>query len=342
MKQLLEPQVLSVLFEQISLLLRAGAQPEEAVCLLTEEDSSLAPLLTPIRDRMLRGYGFSAAVTDCGIFPAYAVGLIAVGETAGRLEDCLQTLSDYYVRQLHLQQRLKTALLYPAALLLLMSVVLAVLVLAVLPVFSRVYESLSGSLLGGPYLTAASVIGRIALILTVLVCAFALVASGAAGSNAAAKKIQSALARLPGIGAALRLLAVSSFCDILATLLSSGMNPDSALETAYAMNEHPALGQSLAACMDATQAGTGLATALCQQPIFSPLHRRILVTGAASGKLSETFSELADQTSQEGQRALLLRIDMAEPILTTFLTIAVGLSLLSAMLPLIGILGVIG
>ncbi|MEA4966204.1 MAG: type II secretion system F family protein [Oscillospiraceae bacterium] len=346
MKNTMTPTVLSALFEQLSLLLHAGAQPEAAIHLLCEagQDCQYAPALLPVRDRMLQGAGFAAAVSDCGLFPAYATGLLAVGEASGRLEGCLSTLAGYYARQVELRERLKNALLYPTALLLMMSAVLAVLVFAVLPVFTRVYESLAGSLVGSSYayVAAAGVIGRAALVLTVLLCAAALLAAAGSGSAAFSRRVRALLERLPGTGSALRLLAVSRLCDILATLLASGMDQDSALDTAISMNQNMALAAQLSACRDALRTGTGLATALCAQSVFSPLHRCLLTAGAASGKLPEVFSRLAEQTGRDGQAALQRRIDLSEPVLTVFLTATVGLTLLSAMLPLVGILGSIG
>ena len=107
--------------------------------------------------------------------------MLAAGERSGRTVQVLNSLAGYYDAQDRLQARLKSAVLYPLVLLLLMAAILAVLLARVMPVFTGVYASLSGSLTASSYryIAAGYVFGGAALAVT------ALLASGARRLRAA-------------------------------------------------------------------------------------------------------------------------------------------------------------
>ena len=90
------------------------------------------------------------------------------------------------------------------------------------------------------------------------------------------------------------------------------------------------------------QKGKGLSTALFEQKVFEPLYGRMLISGARSGQADTVLARLSQLFTQDAQAAMDALIDSIEPILAAFLTLAVGVTLLAVMLPLIGILGSIG
>ena len=336
----LSPDLLSSLFRQLHGLLHAGARPEEAAALLQKEGAQLDPLLAQLR----QPGRFSDACEKSGLFPDYAVQTLALGETAGRLEEALDALAQYYRRQAQLNERLKSALVRPAALLLLMCAVLAVLVFAVMPVFTGVYESLTGSLVGSSYgyVTAAVWIARVCLCLTGLACVLALVLAACARVPGLRRRMSPLLERLPLARGAVYSLALSRLCSALATLLRSGMDPAGALEAAARLNTHRALKQKLSSCASALAGGKGLAQALAEEELFSPMQSWILTSSAAGGTLAEALADLAQRTQEEGEARINALLDAVEPFFTILLTVSVALSLLSALLPLVGILGAIG
>ena len=79
-----------------------------------------------------------------------------------------------------------------------------------------------------------------------------------------------------------------------------------------------------------------------EQKVFEPLYGRMLISGARSGQADTVLARLSQLFTQDAQAAMDALIDSIEPILAAFLTLAVGVTLLAVMLPLIGILGSIG
>ena len=136
---------------ELSMLFHSGVGTGDALTLLAEEsDPPYKAMLTAMADQVDLGATLSAAMRETGRFPAYVCGLVEVGERAGRTEEALSALARYYERRARLDRRIKSALLYPAVMLLLMLVVIGVLLMRVLPIFDDVYASLGGGLPAWP------------------------------------------------------------------------------------------------------------------------------------------------------------------------------------------------
>ena len=149
MKKMISHEEISSLSLELSLLLHAGVGAGDALTLLAEEsDREYKEMLEGMARRVDEGESLSAAMRETGRFPAYVCGLLEVGEQAGRTEEALGALSRYYEDRARMDRRLRSALLYPAVMLVLMLVVIAVLLVKVLPIFDDVYASLGGRLTG--------------------------------------------------------------------------------------------------------------------------------------------------------------------------------------------------
>lgn len=335
---------LSAFCGSVAMLLRSGAPAGEAAALFARDvRGTLADAAQAVAEAMDAGQSFAEAAAGTGAFPAHALGVFRTAELSGRLEEALERLADYYDRQDRLNRRLRSALTYPVTLLLMMSVVLAVLVFGVIPMFRRVYDSLTGSVAASvyAYIPAAAVIGQISLIVTVLVCAVLLTLAVLLRRGSCRDKLRHAMETSFLTRDAARLLAVSNLTDTLSTLLASGMDPDSALSLVLEHTRHTRLAAELERCRERMEQGAGLAAALQRESVLPPLQGRMLVSGQESGQLSRSLEIVSRQLGREAEERLRDTIDRIEPVLTGFLTVAVGLTLLSVMLPLLGILGAV-
>ena len=146
----LSNQILMDLCGGLALLLHAGVGTADGLDLLgqQQEEPALAKLLTDLARRVDDGASLAQALEDSGRFPHYLCALIEVGEAAGRTEEALAALERHYESRMSLDRRLRSALLYPCILMLIMLGVIVVLLTKVLPVFDQVYAGLGGSLTG--------------------------------------------------------------------------------------------------------------------------------------------------------------------------------------------------
>ena len=147
MKRMISSEEIASLCLELSLLLHAGVGTGDALSLLAEEGDSKG-MLSAMAEQVDSGETLSTALRESGRFPVYVCGLVEVGERTGRTEEALAALARYYEDRVRLARRVRSALLYPAVMLALMLVVIAVLLVKVLPIFDDVYASLGGRLTG--------------------------------------------------------------------------------------------------------------------------------------------------------------------------------------------------
>ena len=345
-KQELGSMAVSAFCENMAMMMGAGIQPDEAADLLCGDAAPglFQQAAAAVRGALLRGETLSAAAGQSGMFPRYAVKMIAAGEKAGRTEVVLRTLARYYAGQDRLEKKLKSAVVYPAVLLALMAAILTVLLGAVLPVFTGVYEKLAGDVATSSYayIRIAYGVGWTALAVTLLL-ALALVLGAVWGRTRAGRaKLARVFETLPLTARAARATAVAQFARALAIFIASGLDVDTAVDAAGGMVDHRGVRAQVEACKAAMAAGTGMATAIYEQKLFEPLYARMLVSGARSGSLDEVLARLAELFTEDADVQMDRLIESIEPVLAGFLTVSVGVTLLSVMLPLIGILGTVG
>ena len=307
----------SAFCEGLSAMLAAGIQTDEALALMAESGAGtpLADACGQLYGSVAAGSSLSAAMERAGGFPSHAVSMIRLGERAGRTERVLASLASYYDEEARVLAKIRTAVGYPAALLCVMSVVLLFTVVVILPVFMGVYEDMAGSLTSGSslFVGASIAVGWAALV----IC---LVAAGGAVAAVVASRT-------------------------LSTCLAAGSNVDVAMEEALATVEHGQLRESLAPALEAmtdAERGAGLAEAIAQTDVLDPTSARMLAIGMRAGSADAVLERLSQSFFEEAADQVDRTVDAIEPALAAFLTLAVGCTLVSVMLPLIGIMGSVG
>lgn len=344
----LDSMAVSVFCENMAMMLGAGIGPEEAAGLLSEDSAQggFHDAAKSIQKFLLLQSGpLSQAIAESGCFPAYVSDMVRVGENAGRIEQTLRSLATFYASRNRLETKLKSAVLYPLMLLVLMAAILVVLLAKVLPVFTGVYVSLAGDLTASSYgyIRVAYVIGWLALAVTLLAALALIAAVVASRTPRGMAALKHLVERLPGLSGIARQLSLANFTEVLLIYVASGVDVDSAMEEAGKMVDNREVADKVEACRrQMKEQGVGLATAIYEQKLFEPLYGRMLVSGARSGSVESVLERLTDLFAEDGRSRIDQAVDRVEPVMSAFLTVTVGVALISTMLPLIGILGSIG
>ena len=331
------------------MMLAAGIQIDEALSLLDVRrgNTRLSPVCDEAYHAVVSGCGLAAAMRRTGAFPRHAVDMVAVGERTGRLEQTLRHLTTYYDEESRMFAKIRTAVGYPAALLCMMAIIVAFTLWVVLPVFIQVYEGLTGGLTAGSSLSVvvSVVIGWIALIVTVLGAAATLAAVVASRTPQGNARLTKALERLPLTRDAMETLALSRFTLALSTYISAGVNDDVALSESIETVEHPrvrAHAEKALRVMEDPDRACGLSAAIAESELLDPLYARMIVIGARTGSVENVLAGVGETFFNEAADRIDRGVDGVEPLLAALLTIAVGTTLISVMLPLIGIMSSIG
>lgn len=345
----LTSQDVSMFCEGMAMMLAAGIQIDEALSLLDVRrgNTRLSPVCDEAYHAVVSGCGLAAAMRRTGAFPRHAVDMVAVGEQTGRLEQTLRHLTTYYDEESRMFAKIRTAVGYPAALLCMMAIIVAFTLWVVLPVFIQVYEGLTGGLTAGSSLSVvvSVAIGWIALIVTVLGAAATLAAVVASRTPQGNARLTKALERLPFTRDAMETLALSRFTLALSTYISAGVNDDVALSESIETVEHPrvrAHAEKALRLMEDPDRACGLSAAIAESELLDPLYARMIVIGARTGSVENVLAGLGETFFNEAADRIDRVVDGVEPLLAALLTIAVGTTLISVMLPLIGIMSSIG
>ena len=333
---------LSVLCLELSMLFHAGVGMGDALTLLAEESApEYKEMLSAMAEKLDFGSTLAAAMRETGRFPVYVCGLVEVGERAGRAEEALAALARYYEGRARLDRRIKSALLYPAVMLMLMLVVIAVLLVKVLPIFNDVYASLGGRLTGvaGGLLALGRWLEGAMPVLWVLLALVALFAAAFAASGSFRTRVLSLWRNSHGDKGVARLLNNARLAQAMAMGMASGLPLDEAVALSAGLMEAGAKERCLA-CQKQLEEGQSLSTAL--RTLLPANQCRLLELGQRSGTGDASMEKIARDLTEQGEAALDDLVGRVEPALVLVCSVLVGLILLSVMLPLMHIMSAIG
>lgn len=345
-KNELDNIALSAFCGSMAMMLRSGIQTDEAVSLMLEDsgEGQLGRALEKLHGALESGDTLTGAVSSTGMFPEYTVRMISMGERTGRLESTLKSLAGYYDRQQLFSQRLANSIRYPAIIMAIISAVLAIMLAWVLPVFTGVYERLTGSLGASSYsyiawskgLCLAALIIMLALIVMIVI--FSVLWKTERGQAAA----RSALCVIPRFRAAVRDSELCKFFSIFILMLSGGADEDSAAAEAQSVVKYRKVTGMIDKCRGKMAEGLGFAQAAHDTRLLKPEYGRLLLAGERSGDADGALERVSQQLENDYCGNLEDILSVAEPVLSGTMLFVVGFALTSVMLPLIGIMNTIG
>lgn len=325
-------------------LLHAGIPLGDSLVLLSqdEQDAHLQQTLKAMAKWADEGAGLAQVLQESQVFPGYVCTLVQVGELVGRGEQTLLELAGYYERRARLEQKLRTALLYPAMLMLVLLAVAVILLVWVLPVFNDVYAQLGSSLTGfAGWLLALGGILRAGFPVICLVIA---AVAAALAVPTVRNYIKGLWLRYAGDRGVEKKLHSARFVQALALALRSGMTPQQAVEMASELSkgEGQAFADRCQRCSVAMESGFSLPQALQDSEFLVAADRRLLDAGIRSGKSEDVLQDIARRMLEESEEALERRSGYAEPVLVAVACVLIGTVLLSVLLPLMQIMTAIG
>ncbi len=335
----LPPSDLAAFFESLTMLLRAGVPANECPDIIAAdmETGRLAAVARGVSATLSGGVVFvlSEALEQSGAFPGYAVEMTRLGEESGRMEATAEQLGEYYRRQDSLRQSISGAISGPVLLMVMMSVVLIFLITFVLPVFENVFASLglaSGGM-GGAFLTArvSMVVVGVLLVAVLAVLLMYLTPGGRA-------RLAGLAEGFPPTSRVHYAISAGRLTGGLAMLLASGIGAGLAIDKAGQLVENKRIKAKLPAARAEVDAGEDLGKALVNQGVLSGFEAKILLSASRAGQTEGAMRNLSTVYAEEADAGIDRLLGMIEPALVGVLSLAIGVILLSVMLPLTSIL----
>lgn len=344
-KQLTNTEI-SSFCRQTAMIIQAGITPSEGMDILLHDtlDKSGKKLLQNIGLSCKKGDHFYAALGATGVFPAYVIHSIALGEESGNLDTVLISLAQYYDREENITESIKSAVSYPLIMIGMMLLVIVVLIVKVLPIFQQVFTQLGTEM--GPFATSLLHIGNIlssySIVLAVI---FFLVVLGSCilyCTHTGKQLIKRFLSHFPLTRNFFEKMAAGRFASGMALSMASGMDTYLSLDLVAQLVDHNGMSAKIELCKKDIQDGDNLSEALNHAKIFSNLYSRMVSVGFKSGSIDSVMKQIAQNYENETDRQISRIISIIEPTLVIFLSLIVGSILMSVILPLIGIMSSIG
>lgn len=346
MKGQLNNQELSIFFEQLSMILRSGISALEGISIMKEDTTALEG--RNILERIcasLEETGFLyTALEESGVFPDYAVHMVEIGETAGKLDDVTLSLSLHYEREANLMDTIKSAITYPLILLGMMLLVIFVLVIKVMPVFEQVFLQLGASMTG--FSAAILKMGQNFQTYSIV---FVVLAACVAGgifyickSEKGRRRFFRFLETWGPTGKIVEKIGASRFADGMSLAFQSGLDPEESLLLVSRLTSHPGLKKKIQLVQEKISQGEDFSESFASSGIFTGLYSRMVIIGYRTGSMDKVMHRIALRYEDEIAEDIQEKINLLEPTMVAILSILVGLILLSVMLPLIGIMTNIG
>ena len=337
---------LSAFCLQISILLKAAVPLDEGLYLMAEDapTEEEKKLLHTMGEDVELGDPFFESLERTGAFPPYVVRMAKLGQQSGTLDQMMESLADYYEKEYYMMKNIRNAITYPVMMVGMLLIVLFVLFTRVMPVFEQVYAQLGVQM--SPLSQAASRLGGIlsgaALIVFVLLAVAVLIAAIAAGAGKELTIAHKLMERLKRNSKTALAAAGRRFTAVLALTIRSGMELDKGMELARELVDNDTVAEKIDVCSEKLQLGEGYYEAMKESGLFSSFHIQLIKVGVRSGKMDEVLQEISDDYEQQADASIDAMVARLEPTLVAVLAVAVGLILLSVMLPLAGILAGVG
>ena len=329
--------------QELVALLEAGLNLVAAIETLAEKEDSrqTSQVLSRILERLHRGTAFSDALEEFpDLFPPLYVATVRSNERTGGLAESLTRYTRYRIQMDQVRSKLGSALIYPALLFIVGSVVALFMLFYVVPKFRRIFEDMGTHL---PFFSrmlvewGAAVENHGGLILLAL-AGFVFAVASALAKPAVRGGIMSRFLRLPAIGERMRIYQYARFYRTLGMLQRSGIPLAGALDIAT-----PLLTVALQPAMHQAgrevREGVAFSDAMRDNRLTTPIAYRLLRVGEHSGEMPEMLDRIASFHEEQLARWVEWFTRLFEPLLMAAIGIVIGLIVVFLYMPIFELAG---
>ena len=336
---------LAVFTRQFSVMIDAGLPLVQCLEILAgqQENKTFESVLTTTRASVEGGTTLSAAMRQHEkVFDALYVNLVEAGEAGGILDTILQRLANYIEKNVKLKRAVKSALVYPVAVLLVAGGVITLLLWKVVPIFATLFLGLGVDLPLPTRIVIAlsNFIGSIfGLMILVVFVAMAVALRLWHGTEQGRFILDGTLLKLPLVGILLRKIAVARFTRTLGTLISSGVPILEGLDITARTAGNAVIEKALGRVRKALEQGKNLADPLKETNVFPGMVTQMIGVGEQTGAMDAMLQKIADFYEEEVDAAVKDLLAALEPAMIVFLGVVVGGIVISMYLPLFSLIG---
>jgi type IV pilus assembly protein PilC len=335
---------LAIFTRQFSVMIDAGLPLVQCLEILgtQEEDKNFSATILATRGDVESGMSLADAMKKHPkTFDALFTNMIAAGEAGGILDTILKRLSTYIEKAVKLQGQVKSAMIYPVAVIVIAGLVVGVILWKVIPTFANLFAGL-GAELPLPTRVVISLSNGLVrfgpfVIMGLFVAGWGFKSYYA--TTGGRRVIDSLTLKLPVLGPLFRKIAVARFCRTLSTLLASGVSILEALDITARTSGNAIIEEGILTTRKSIERGETIAQPLRETQVFPPMVVQMIGVGEATGALDTMLGKIADFYEEEVDTAVAGLLTLLEPIMIALLGGVVGGIVIAMYLPIFDLIG---
>jgi type IV pilus assembly protein PilC len=341
------PQLIAIFTRQFSVMIDAGLPLVQCIEILgsQQDNKNFKRALIAIRQDVESGSSLADAMRKHPkIFSDLFTNRVAAGEAGGILDTILQRLAQYIEKSVKLNSQVKSAMIYPVAVISIAVIVVAVILWKVIPVFASLFAGLGATL---PLPT------RVVIALSNFIGDYWWMIGGLGFlawyshkryyATPKGKRVDdSIMLKAPIFGMLLRKIAVARFCRTLSTLTSSGVPILDGLQITARTSGNSIVEDAIMATRKSVEEGKTISEPLGDTDVFPSMVVQMIAVGEQTGALDTMLSKIADFYEDEVDTAVAGLMKLLEPLLIAFLGVAIGGIVIAMYMPMFTLIGQMG
>ena len=343
------PKDIMIFLRQFGTMIDAGLPLVQGLEILSSqgENKAFNAVLKDIKNTIEGGATFSEALKrHPKVFDSLFVNLVAAGEMGGILDTILNRLGIYIEKKVKLQAQVKSAMVYPVAILFIAIAVIVVMLTYVIPAFQGMFAEFGGED-NLPAITKAVIaasewfIGNIVYII-IVAAALSSAVSWSFRNFKTRRMWHKFFITVPIIGPVMRKIAVARFTRTLGTLLSSGVPILDSMDIVAKAAGNIIVQEGIEATAEKIREGRTMAEPLAATGVFPSMVVQMIGVGEQTGALDNMLNKIADFYEEEVDTAVAALTSLLEPLMMVFIGGIVGTILIAMYLPIFSIAGNVG
>jgi len=341
------PQMVAIFTRQFSVMIDAGLPLVQCLEILgsQQENKVFKRALIQIRQDVESGSNLADAMRKHPkIFNDLFTNMVAAGEAGGILDTILQRLAQYIEKAVKLNAQVKSAMIYPVAVISIAIIVVAVILWKVIPVFAALFKGLGAEL---PMPTV--IVMHLSDFIVDYWWLVGLVIGGTVfflkryhETYKGKRVLDGFLLKMPILGLLLRKIAVARFCRTLATLTSSGVPILDGLQITARTAGNSVVEDAIMATRKSVEEGKTISEPLGDTDVFPTMVVQMIAVGEQTGALDTMLSKIAEFYEDEVDVAVAGLMKLLEPVLIAFLGVAIGGIVIAMYMPMFSLIGKVG
>jgi len=341
------PKTLAIFTRQFSVMIDAGLPLVQCIEILAnqQEHKNFQKILLQVRQDVEAGSTLADAMRrHPKAFNNLYVNMIAAGEAGGILDTILQRLSVYIEKAVKLASQVKSALIYPVAVIVIACIVVAVILLKVIPTFAALFTSLGAEL---PFPTrvvimASNFLARYFIFFVIAIIAAMFGFQRYYATYRGRRVVDGLVLKIPVLGMIMRKIAVARFCRTLATLTSSGVPILESLDITARTSGNAIVEDAILEVRKSVEGGKTIIEPLRDSGIFPNMVVQMIGVGEQTGALDQMLNKIGDFYEDEVDAAVAGLVKLLEPVMIFILGIIIGGIVIAMYLPMFTLINKIG